>query len=61
MRYQNTQDFYDHRRPKLTFTESEELIIYLFITASRLCEVEREISSYPVFGYTRTVENLSAF
>ena len=28
--------------------------------ASRLCELERDLSSYAVFGYTRTVENLSA-
>ena len=27
-----------HRRPKLTFRESEKLIIYLFIYGSRLCE-----------------------
>jgi len=34
-----------HRRPKLTFRESEELI-YLFnlvISASRLCELERDL------------------
>ena len=50
----------DHRRPKLTFRESEKLIIYLFIYASRLCELERDLSFYAVLGYMRTVENLSA-
>ena len=49
-----------HRRPKLTFRESEKLIIYLFIYASRLRELERDLSSYAVLGYMRTVENLSA-
>ena len=28
--------------------------------ASRLCELERDLSSYAVLGYTRTVENLRA-
>ena len=50
----------DHRRPKLTFRESEKLIIYLFKYASRRCEFERDLSSYAVLDYTRTVENLSA-
>ena len=50
----------DRRRPKLTFRESEELIIFLFIKASRLCELERDLSSNAVLCYTRTVENLSA-
>ena len=52
--------WFHHRRPKLTFRESEKLIIYLFIYASRLCELERDLSSYAVLGYMRTVENLSA-
>ena len=50
----------NHRRSKLTFRESEGLIIFLFIKASRLCELERDLSSNAVLCYTRTVENLRA-
>ena len=50
----------NHRCPKLTFRESEKLIIYLFIYTSRLCALKRDLSSYAVLGYMRTVENLSA-
>ena len=38
-----------------SFRESEKLIIYLFIYALRFCELERDLSSYAVLGYTRTV------
>ena len=46
--FQNFIFWTNHRRPKLTFRKSEKLIIYLFIYASRFCELERDLSSYAV-------------